>query len=150
MKTLALAVFLCSSPLASAPARAETPASQTAAAAAVQSGLVAPLAEKEGRFSRFSRARRPPVAHRVRLLDEAPLRDAKGDAFVRFALDSSIGYARPGAEPKWQQATETGCVYAASGKVFVQRGERHFPAGLVLGEKVAEAAGACEAAAPRG
>jgi hypothetical protein len=153
MKPLALTVLLCSSLLASAPAHAEEKGPKAAAAAAVQEGLVAPLTAKESRFSRFSRARRPPIAHRVRLLDETPSVDAKGEAFFRFALDSSIGFAKENDkeddESRWDLGTETGCVYASAGKVFVHRGDRHFPARLVVGEKVQATPGACEAAPPR-
>ena len=71
---LALLVFL----LASAPRASETPESL------VHEKLLAPLAAREKARSSYSRARPPAAERRVRMLDAAPIADAKGGAFAGF------------------------------------------------------------------
>src|SRR5262245_26559199 len=80
----------------------------------VRHTLLEPLAAREDKQSRFSRARLPPQERRVRILDGHPRRDARGDSFVRFAVDARHGFARDEA---WTTDDITGCVYLARGDV---------------------------------
>ena len=105
--------------------------------ALVSRDLIQPLAVKEGSQSKFSRARLPPQARRVRILDDKPQKDAQGDAFVRFAVDARHGFhTADGDGPPWRLATITGCVYLARNQVFVQRGDQFRPAAFLLGKNV--------------
>lgn len=101
----------------------------------MQSKLVQPLKERDGRRSRFSRALPAPTARRVRILDEAPRKDAKGATFVRFAIDSRRGIVLGEDEKGWMKDDETGCVYLDDKQVFVRIEDRHYPAGILLGKK---------------
>jgi hypothetical protein len=138
---IALALF------SSLPALAGTPEGDASLAAAkvVQKVLVKPLEAKEGKQVRFTRARMPAVARRVRILEQAPRRDEAGNAFFTFAVDSR-GVFEDEGEDTWRRDDIVGCVYAEAGQVFVARGDRHYPAALLLGKKSAEApAGTCRA-----
>lgn len=117
------------------PASATPPETATAV---VEKQLVKPLAQKEERRSRFSRAYIPPQARRVRVLDDQKSTDARGAAFVPFAVDERSGKfaRRPADDPAgWRQDAIVGCVYPARDEVFVKRGDKHFAAGLLLGLK---------------
>jgi hypothetical protein len=130
---LALLVFL----LASAPRASESPRSL------VEEKLLAPLAAREEARSSYSRARPPAAERRVRMLDTEPIADAKGGAFVRFAVDARYGRAAG----RWQQNVITGCVYAATGEVYLRYGHGFRAAGVLLGKKVPPAAShVCRAA----
>src|SRR5262245_35681359 len=61
------------------------------AEATVKKELIQPLAAKELQRSRFSRARLPATARRVRVLDAAEKKDEKGQTFVTFAIDAKHG-----------------------------------------------------------
>lgn len=118
--------------------------------ALVRSELTEPLAEKEANRGRFSRARLPAQARRVRILDEQPRKDTAGDAFVRFAVDARHGYRADGedGEDGWRLSTITGCVYLDRKQVFVQKGDEFRPAAILLGKNVKAAADStCNAAA---
>jgi hypothetical protein len=108
----------------------------------VQTGILKPLAEREGSRSRFSRARPPPHERRVRVTQTVLTRDKQGGEFVAFAVDVSFG-------GDWQQNDVVGCAYRASGALFVQRGDAYFPAALLFGKDVAPVAGVCQAAPTR-
>ena len=116
------------------------------AKAIIQKTLVAPLRAKEAKQSRFSRARMPPQARRVRVLEEKT--DSAGEKFVTFAIDSSYGFGSEVAEDEWEKNTTTGCVYVAKEEVFVKLGANYRPAAMLLGKK-ADAADArvCKASA---
>lgn len=129
--------------------------SEDDAKTAVQKSLIKPLAAKEARNSRFSRAYMPPQARRIRVLDEKALTDSKGAAFMSFAVDSKSGFAgldeldddaaadadkAAKAEKAWRKDVITGCVYPESGEVFVKRGDKFFSGGLLLGKKSSAAA----------
>lgn len=103
------------------------------AKAIIQKTLVAPLRAKEAKQSRFSRARMPPQARRVRVLEEKT--DAAGEKFVTFAIDSSYGFGEVTNEDDWEKDTTTGCVYVAKEAVFVKLGAQYRPAALLLGKK---------------
>lgn len=103
------------------------------AQAIVQKVLVTPLRAKEAKQSRFSRARMPPQARRVRVLEEKT--DAAGEKFVTFAIDSSYGFGEVTSEDDWEKDTTTGCVYVAKEAVFVKLGAQYRPAALLLGKK---------------
>ena len=118
-----------------------TPPDTHDAAAVVEEQLVKPLAEKEARRNRFSRVDIPPQARRVRVLDREPSTDGRGAAFVAFAVDqrsrvfaSTSDDARP-----WRKDAIVGCVYPARDEVFIRRGDKFFPAALLLGKKTAAA-----------
>jgi hypothetical protein len=111
-----------------------------AAAAMVEAQLVKPLADKEARQNRFSRAYIPPQARRVRVLDGERSTDGRGAEFVAFAIDERSGViARKAADDdkRWRKDAIVGCVYPARGELFVKRGDKFFGAGLLLGKKTA-------------
>lgn len=112
------------------------------AAAVVEKQLVGPLAVKEGRRSRFSRAAMPPLARRVRVLDRERSTDSRGAEFVGFAIDVSSGvFARRAADDSfgWRKDAIVGCVYPARDEIFIKRGDKFFGVGLLLGRKTAAA-----------
>jgi zona occludens toxin (predicted ATPase) len=118
-----------------------------AAAALVSRNLVQPLAAKDGKTSRFSRARLPPQERRVRLLDEQPGKDALGSAFMHFAIDVRHGIRADNDESHWRLADITGCVYVDSSQVFVKKGDEYRPAAFLLGKNLkAAAATTCQPA----
>jgi hypothetical protein len=132
--------------LASAPRTSENPESL------IQDKLLAPLAAREGARSRYSRAASPAAERRLRLLDTEPVMDAKGSAFVRFAVDARYGLAvelRRDGGGRWQQNAITGCVYPGSGEVYLRYGDAFRSAGVLLGRKTLRAAShVCRAARP--
>lgn len=107
------------------------------AKAIIQKTLVTPLRAKEAKQSRFSRARMPPQARRIRVLEEKT--DSAGEKFVTFAIDSSFGYDDGPGEDNWAKDTTTGCVYVATQEVFVKYGEGFRPAAMLLGKKTSQA-----------
>jgi hypothetical protein len=109
----------------------------------VETGLLKPLATYESEQSRFSRARLPPAERRVRVLDPAPNADKAGRPFVSFAVDVRYG-------SEWYDNDIVGCVYPASGKIFVKRGDAFRPAELLYGKKGDVVADVCVAAAGKG
>jgi hypothetical protein len=129
---------LIAATLASAP-QPEVPVNP-AAEAVVHKTLIKPLAVKEERQSRFSRARLPAAERKVRILSAELSKDSQGAAFVRFEVDVRHGYADVDDDGnelprKWRTAAITGCVYPERGEVFVNKGEKLFPAALLLGKK---------------
>jgi hypothetical protein len=109
----------------------------------VQERFVRLLAAEYSARPRFTRARLPPQAMRVRMLDSAARSDAEGGAYIRFAIDechgaNAIGKGH-GDECDWHRDRLTGCVYMKSGDVFVRRGDEMLPAALVLGVQVSAA-----------
>ena len=119
------------------------------AEATVKKELIQPLAAKELQRSRFSRARLPATARRVRVLDVAEKKDDKGQTFVTFAVDAKHGRfddvedilddAPKQAVKKddtWRKDAITGCVYLESNEVFIKQGEGFRPAGILMGKKV--------------
>lgn len=144
------ALVLVVSNLASAAPEARTSAVDKSAVALVEQQLVQPLAAKENERSKFSRARQPAAARRVRVLDTAALHDSAGKAFVRFAVDERHGWFDDDdkSDEGWMKAQITGCVYVDSREVFVQRGREIHPAAAKLGKKTkAAAASVCHAEA---
>jgi len=112
------------------------------AATVVEKQLVKPLAEKEARRNRFSRAYIPPQARRVRLPDGQRSTDGRGAEFLAFAVDERSGKFVPRAgddSAHWRQDAIVGCVYPAREEVFIKRGDKFFGAGLLLGQKTAAA-----------
>jgi len=123
---LALLVFLLASTLRAS----ETPESL------VHEKLLAPLAAREKARSSYSRARPPAAERRLRMLDAAPIADAKGGAFVGFAVDARYGRGAG----RWQEDVITGCVYAGTGEVYLRYGRAFRAAGVLLGKTVPPAA----------
>ena len=123
---LALLVFLLASTLRAS----ETPESL------VHKKLLAPLAAREKARSSYSRARPPAAERRLRMLDAAPIADAKGGAFVGFAVDARYGRSEKG---RWQEDAIIGCVYAGTGKVYVRYGDDFRAAAVLLGKTIPKA-----------
>jgi hypothetical protein len=149
---LALPLFAALLPAARR-ASATPPDRQPAAAATavVENQLVKPLADKEARRSRFSRAYIPPQTRRVRILDGQPSTDGRG-AFLAFAVDERSGAfpSRKADDPRgWRTGAIVGCVYPAREEVFIKRGDKFFGAGLLLGQRTAAAdAAVCRPSPP--
>ncbi|MEW6434824.1 MAG: hypothetical protein AB1730_25265 [Myxococcota bacterium] len=130
---------------------AEPPAEVAKAQALIEKDFLKPLAAKEEQRSSFSRARLPPQERRVRITDDAPKQDAQGGAFYTFAIDARHGvdWMDEGEKNPWLEATITGCVYPATGAIFVKSGAQHRPAAFMLGKKVKPAeAQVCTEAKP--
>jgi hypothetical protein len=102
--------------------------------------LVKPLADKEAKQNRFSRAYIPPQARRVRIEGERST-DGTGAEFVAFAVDERSGRlaARNDDDSGWRKDAIVGCVYPARDEVFIKRGDKFFGAALLLGKKTAAA-----------
>jgi hypothetical protein len=136
-----LALTLCASA-----ALAEPPppaSSRERAAALIEKQLVAPMKKSESKRSRFSRAAPVTIQRRVRILDALAQLDARGDAFVRFAIDE----LNPGSvEGGWERDALLGCAYVEDAKVFVQRGSEYLPARAMLGADAVPQAGVCRPA----
>ncbi|HEX5033474.1 MAG TPA: hypothetical protein VFW62_03255, partial [bacterium] len=116
------------------------PVSESASAQAIiEAKLLAPLQEKDVKRPKFSRAAPPPSARRVRILDGSRV-DAKGQAFVAFAIDETHSFRELGdkdiSEDAWHREAIIGCVYPKSGEVIVKLGEANYPAGVLWGESV--------------
>ncbi len=80
----------------------------------------------------------------MRVTQAAGTADKSGKTFVRFAIDARFG------SEEWLKDDITGCVYTATGQIFVQSGEAYYPASFLLGKDVEPVPGVCEAApAPR-
>lgn len=87
----------------------------------------------------------------MRITDDAPKQDAQGGAFYTFAIDARHGvdWMDEGEKNPWLEATITGCVYPATGAIFVKSGAQHRPAAFMLGKKVKPAeAQVCTEAKP--
>ena len=117
----------------------------------VERRLVEPLADKEERRGRFSRAYIPPQARRVRVDGERST-DGRGAEFVAFAVDERSGRLGPRKDDDsgWRKDAIVGCVYPARDEVFIKRGDRFFAAGLLLGQRTPAADEAvCRPAPPQ-
>jgi hypothetical protein len=88
---------------------------------------------------RLSRARPPAHERRARLTQDKPSVDKQGRAFVSFAIDVRFG-------GDWQENDIVGCVYRASGELYVKRGDEYRPAAFLLGKNAEPAPGVCVAA----
>lgn len=146
MRRTLVCLVLATSSLASAESKATAPSFANAAATElVEAQLIRPLVAKEESRSKFSRARVPASVRRVRVLDRAPVVDASGNAFVRFAVDEKYGWAAEDEDSKWSQNQITGCAYVEAKEVFIDRGGKIHPAAARLGKKTKPAAkGVCE------
>jgi hypothetical protein len=125
---LAVLVFL----LASAPRASEAPESL------VQDKLLAPLKARDHARISYSRAL-PPAERRVRVLDNSPIMDRKGGAFVGFAVDARYGRGKG----QWEQNVITGCVYGETGEVYVRLGRAFRAAGVLAREGDTAGSGPC-------
>jgi len=139
---LSSSLALAEEPAQAAPAPTEV---QVTAKAVLERELLTPLQVKERKHSRLSRSRLPPLARRARIVDTEARTDAKGAAFVAFAVDDQHGYAAfddGPSEASWRKDVIVGCVYPERGEVFVRIGNDYRPGGLLLGKsvKVADAA----------
>lgn len=129
---------------------AQAPADRAKAEQLIEKDLLKPLAAKEEQRSRFSRAGLPPQVRRVRVLDQEVKKDAQGGEFLSFAVDAKHGadWLDEGEPNPWRENAMTGCVYPATGEIFVKSGKQHRPAAFLLGKKVKPAeAHVCEATA---
>lgn len=107
------------------------------AIALVDKNLVVPLAAAEEKGSRFTRARIPPSARRVRIDAVSPETDGKGAAFFTFAVDERVRFPD---DTVWNRDAMVGCVYPESGAIFVRSGTSFRPAAHALFKKTAPAA----------
>jgi hypothetical protein len=121
-------------------ASADEPSPVVKAQRRVEDGLVKPLAERV--VSKFSRSRPAPRERRARVTQAVPSRDKSGRAFMTFAVDVRFG-------EQWRENDITGCVYTASGELFVKSGDAYRPAAFLLGKNVEPVAGVCETAPAR-
>ncbi|MEW5738500.1 MAG: hypothetical protein AB1938_06210 [Myxococcota bacterium] len=135
MKRLLLLSTLTLASLCFAEPPADASAEKAAAEKLVKSELLQPLAAKELKQSRFSRARLPPQERRVRVLD-TPRQDSNGATFFAFEVDARFGDWDDDAENPWRKADITGCVYPEKKEVFVKSGSSHRPAAFMAGKKV--------------
>jgi hypothetical protein len=127
--------------LAPSLAAADEPTIAAWAQQRVEEALVKPLVQREN--SSFSRSRPPPRERRVRVLAATTTPDKSGHGFLPFAIDVRF----PGGE--WREGDVVGCVYAASGKMFVKRGDAYRPAAFLLGRNEDPVADVCVAAPAR-
>jgi hypothetical protein len=133
-------------------ASAQSPAPESAAVAnaevVVKKTLLSPLAEKESRRSRFSRAMAPPTARRLRITAPVAQVDERGRPFFSFAVDVRRGLVFEEDEaPTWTRDAVSGCVYPKTNEVFVKNGETWVSSDLLLGKRVKPAeASTCRAA----
>lgn len=77
----------------------------------------------------------------MRILQSTTSSDKESRAFVPFVVDVRFG-------GEWREDIR-GCVYRASGDIFVKRGEAYRPAAFLFGKDVAPVADVCEVAATR-
>ena len=129
-------------PSAQATAPAATDPLARKVVALVDAGLLQPLAAREKRHSRFSRAPPPPRQRAARVPDAIRQRDATGAAFVAFTVDALY------RGEEWQRDTMTGCAYVDDGRVFVVVGESAWPPALFTGGEGVEDAVACKPHGP--
>ncbi|MDX2091801.1 MAG: hypothetical protein SFX73_28325 [Kofleriaceae bacterium] len=147
-RTLALLVITTSSLAFAETAPNKAPSfTNPTAVALIEDQLLRPLAAKDSERSKFSRARVPATARRVRVLDRAALVDATGKAFVRFAVDERYGWFDANDDDSWNASEITGCAYLEAREVFIERGGKIHPAAARLGKKTKPVAGACEPSA---
>ena len=100
------------------------------AVATVVSAVLTPLAHRDERRSKFSRAALPPSQRRARATG-SPQRDATGLAFVPVTVEARYGLM---PDDRWRMEV-TGCVYVATQEVFIKRGGQHRPAAFLLGKR---------------
>lgn len=136
-----ISMFCASVALAEPPAPAA--ATRSAVSELVDAQLLAPLRKVESKRSRFSRAAPVVVQRRVRVLDAAALIDARGKAFIRFAIDERRSRSEHGP---WSKGSVVGCAYLNERELFVRRGPAYVPANMLLGEDAAARADVCRAA----
>lgn len=129
-------LIVCALGIVPALAAADEPSVREWTKNRIQTGLVDRLSAKEGDGPRFSRSRQAPTARRIRVVSSTLSKDAQGRAFATYELDVRYG-------DDWQLDV-VGCVYRASGEIFVKLGEEYRPAEVLLGEDKAPVKGACE------
>lgn len=141
--SLVLVSMLCTNVVFAEPPAATPSATNDAASALVNKQLVQVLKKAEAKRSKFSRAAPPPKARRVRVLDNAAVRDSHGKHYVRFAVDVKHRWAEDG---EWALEAFLGCVYVDQKQVFVQQGSDYLPASNVLDGEGEPQQGVCEPA----
>lgn len=129
-------------------AQASTTGAGASPQSIVEANLLDPLQQKELKRPKFSRAAPPPSARRIRILDEKPRADARGRAFVSFAIDETHSFrsvdSKEIAEDEWHRDRIVGCVYPESGEVIVKMGEANYPASVLWGAAVGStSSGSC-------
>src|SRR3954470_4541936 len=77
--------------------------------ATLERDFLQPLARREERSSHFSRAEQPPVTRQLSMVDSVSHRDASGELYFGFTIDSR------GAGGQHLEAI-TGCIYPGSGE----------------------------------
>ncbi len=139
MKCALLVLVVPSLVFAAEPAKSEEVVS---AEKRIETSLLKPLAERDEQRAMFSRARVAPKERRVRVTQVNASTDANEKSFFAFAIDSRFRGA-------WREADQIGCVYPASGEIFVKMGETFRSADALLGKKTQPAAaGICVSTTP--
>ncbi len=139
-----LALTLCASVVLAEPPPASK-AERTKTDALVKQQVVKPLEKAQSKRKAFSRVAPTPVQRRVRVLDTVARVDAAGRRFLRFAVDVHRPWREEGA---WGEDEIVGCAYPDEKKVFVEYGERYFPAAhVVSGDETAQP-GVCRVVPP--
>lgn len=135
-KSLVLLSMLCTSV-----ALAEPPADS--ASALVDKQVVQVLKKGDSKRKRYSRSEPPPRARRVRVLDTIAQADARGQQFVRFAIDVRHRWAEDG---EWELEAFLGCAYVDQKEVFLKQGDDYVPASSGLKGDGEPQADVCRAA----
>ncbi len=140
-----LASTLCVSLALAEPLEPPANELQQTASALVQKVLIEPLNNIGKKRHRFSRAAPVPVQRRVRVLDATAQTDARGQRFVRFAIDVRQAWDDDESD-SWRKNAIVGCAYPADGTVFVQNKAAYFPAKSALGASAAPQPDVCQLA----
>jgi hypothetical protein len=111
--------------------------------ALVQELLIKPLTKVESKRRRFSRAAPPPVSRQVRVTDSVAQVDARGQYFVRFAVDEKQDWDE---EASWERDRFVGCVYPLARALYVRRGSDYVPAENTRGQHQAPVSDVCRPA----
>jgi len=108
----------------------------------VTRNLLQPLEKHQRSRKKFSRAA-PPAQRRVRVTDREVLVDARGQRFMRFAIDAHFPWQE---DEEWDAAVIVGCVELDTRAVFVHLNDADYPAAVMLGKNAKPKKGVCEAA----
>lgn len=125
-----LASMLCASVALADPLPPLSREQRQDVSALIDKQLLAPMAKRASRRSKFSRAAPPPVVRRVRV-QEALLTDVHGDQFVRFSIDQRYAGDEEG---DWSKDRHVGCVYPDQRKIFIESEGSYLPARVMLGQ----------------
>jgi len=101
--------------------------------ASVEKNFIEPLQRYQDHRSKFSRVMMPPMERRVRVTDPALHRDARGQDFAVFAMDTRY------YDERWSRDALVGCVYPSTGEVFVKMNDAYMAGKRLFGKKTESA-----------